>query len=364
MNLIFIIKGKLEKNVPIITLITVALGQKVNVSVICSSCEDKVMDLLVEKGARIHCSSHKTYGPSVMKKVLDWFFVRKEFNKILKEIYITGDLIYLGSLDTALAMGKKMLKYKYILHIRELYDKYPLYLRLIKPYARVALNVIVPEYNRSVLLKQWLTLEKKPIVIPNKPNDHPETKYIKVYDEKIQDSLDWFKGKKIILYQGNISRDRGITNLVDAVLDCIDESYVMILMGTSHNKYVEELQERYPQLYHIDYVPAPFHLQVTSYAYLGLVSYDDSCLNNLYCAPNKTYEYCGFGIPVLGNDIPGLKYTIGDSGAGICVNFSNVNEVKRAIKEIEANYELYSCKSKEFFENTNLECLFNEMIKG
>ncbi|KAA6307134.1 hypothetical protein EZS27_041199, partial [termite gut metagenome] len=38
---------------------------------------------------------------------------------------------------------------------------------------------------------------------------------------------------------------------------------------------------------------------------IGIVSYAFDDLNHVFCAPNKTWEYTGFGIPMLGNNAPG-----------------------------------------------------------
>lgn len=361
-HLIFLIKGSLEKNVPIITQITVASEKGHCVSVICTNCDRRLRKILHHKGVNLYHSKHPVIGVPVIRKVMDWLGVRLQFYRILLKIYTPGDLLYIGSLDTALSMGKKLLKYDYILHIRELYDKYPHYLHLIKPYAQIAKVVVIPEYCRAAILKTWLCLKKPPLVIPNKPYEHPRVKNGYIHNKKARKIIEKLKGKKIILYQGNISRDRGLTNILKAISQCIDEQYALILMGVNHKNYVEEIKKECKGIYHIDYMAAPFHLEVTSHAHIGLVAYDESSLNNIFCAPNKIYEYSGFGIPVLGNDIPGLRYTIGNSGAGLCVNFSNPEEVKNAIYLFEERYGRYSKKAKEFFDHTDLGEIFDKML--
>ena len=32
-------------------------------------------------------------------------------------------------------------------------------------------------------------------------------------------------------------------------------------------------------------------------------------LNPLYCAPNKIFEYSKYGIPMISNDVPALRYS-------------------------------------------------------
>ena len=63
-------------------------------------------------------------------------------------------------------------------------------------------------------------------------------------------------------------------------------------------------------------------MEITSYARIGINFYRPNCLNKAFCAPNKIYEFSGFGIPIIGNDIPGLKNTIGLNNAGKCVRLN------------------------------------------
>lgn len=361
-SLIFMIKGDLERNVPIITQITLALDNNYRVSVICTACAQVLRDLLEGKGARIYESNHKSFGISVAKKATDWLGVRNHFNRILSNIYNDGDILYIGSLDTALAIGAGLLRYKYILHIRELYDTFPLYIKMIKPYAKAAAAVVVPEFCRASVLKCWLDLDKLPVILPNKPYEHPRKRFTTIYNEENRKMIEGMADKKIILYQGHISRDRCIGDMIEVIAKCVNDEYALVLMGKSHDNYIDELKHNYPNIYHIDYVPAPFHLQITSYAYIGLVTYDDACLNNLFCAPNKIYEYSGYGIPMIGRDIPGLRYTIGIGNAGVCVDFNDAEAVCSALKEIESNYDLYSANAELFYDSTNVSEVFQTMM--
>lgn len=81
------------------------------------------------------------------------------------------------------------------------------------------------------------------------------------------------------------------------------------------------MSEIYDKVIHIDSIPAPLHLEITSHATIGVVFYSDETLNKAFCAPNKIYEYSGFGIPAIANCIPGLINTIGKSGAAVCTDF-------------------------------------------
>jgi glycosyltransferase involved in cell wall biosynthesis len=102
-------------------------------------------------------------------------------------------------------------------------------------------------------------------------------------------------------------------------------------------------------LIHVEHVNAPTHLQLTSWASLGIVGYNHDSLNNLYCAPNKIYEYGSFGIPILANDVPGLTATVERYSAGVCAK-SDEDEVRRGLDRIECQYEVFSAGSRQLYD--------------
>lgn len=360
--MIFIIKGLLEKNVPIISQIRIAINKGMPTKVICTNCDERTNLMLTELGVTILCTNHKTIGPSYVKKISDWSLFRINAKRLLKRISTPDEIIYIGSVDTAIAYGKSLLKYNYIFHIRELYDKFPNYLIGMKKYAQNAKCVVVPEYCRANILKSWLKLDKLPLVIPNKPFNHPMKRGLDITDEKAEDIIRAVRNKKIFLYQGLLDEDRNMDAIAQALSKLNNDEYILMLMGKENPIMIEQLKNIYPNTYHINYVPAPFHLEITSHAHVGIVNYDDSSLNNIFCAPNKIFEYSGFGIPILGCNIPGLKYTIDYSNAGICVSFDDVETIIKSIEKIEKNYDYYSMNSLKFFNSIDLSEMFDEMI--
>jgi glycosyltransferase involved in cell wall biosynthesis len=130
--------------------------------------------------------------------------------------------------------------------------------------------------------------------------------------------------------------------------------YCVVLMGKGDNSYINELKLKYPQILHISFIAPPEHLYVTSWAHIAIVKYDFVVLNAIFCAPNKTWEYTGFGIPVLCHDIPGLQYTVGQYEAGVCTDMDDTEAIKSAIRKIDADYERYSQNATLFYESFDL----------
>ncbi len=253
------------------------------------------------------------------------------------------DLLWVIHENTAYEFKDALIGKKYLLSIYELNDHRRDFLDQIKPVIKSAQEVLVPEYNRACILRVWLQLDKTPTVIPNKPLNHPLKRNIpNSYQKQLE-------VKKIILYQGYINRSRNLDKVCEAVKDLSD--YCIVLMGKGDDDYINELKQKYPQIIHISFIAPPEHLYVTSWAHIAIVKYDFVVLNAIFCAPNKTWEYTGFGIPVLCHAIPGLQYTIGQYKAGICTDMDDTECIKSAIKEIDKHYDEYSNNALSYYNS-------------
>jgi glycosyltransferase involved in cell wall biosynthesis len=272
-------------------------------------------------------------------------FFKNHIPSIIKEGGF--DLVWIASAEAAVYLGRPIQGVKYIFSIYELYDVVPKVLKKITPIAQNATAVVVPEFNRAYMLRFWLALDSTPVIIPNKPVDVP-TPSLEVPVE-LQQLID----KKIILYQGHIIKDRNLDSLCEALSNMPD--YVLVLMGSSRDNYLEELKIRYSNILNIEFLPPPTHLKITSHAHIGIVTYDYTDLNQVYCAPNKIWEYSGYGVPMLANNIPGLIYTVGNAGAGCCIDMNDCEKIKDAIVKINLHYEEYSKASKKMFDSVNVK---------
>lgn len=61
--------------------------------------------------------------------------------------------------------------------------------------------------------------------------------------------------------------------------------------------------------------------------------------NYYYSKPIKVYEYMAAGLPYICSDFPEWRKVAEESGAGICVNPDNIQEIKEAIKMLLINRE-------------------------
>ena len=163
--------------------------------------------------------------------------------------------------------------------------------------------------------------------------------------------LEAVNGRKFVIYQG-IFQDYDYLKIVAEVLAKDFPDYCLVMMGIDRHNIVDKIKNINPNTIYSDYIPAPKHLEVTSNADLGLLFYNPDSLNKAFCAPNKIFEYSFFGLPILGNNIPGLENTIGRANAGECVEFEP-ESIRVAIHRLIENYEYYSGNAKTFYNSVD-----------
>ncbi len=289
---------------------------------------------------------------------------RRNVKALLKDKKQKGEqfLLWLESAHTVLALGSFVTNYLFILHILELHNEKKYQIRAISKVISDAAAVVMPEYNRAVFYQIWFKLSKRPFVLPNKPYFSLSNDNIKGLSEKYNNLLDIFNKSKVVLYQGHIGKGRDLTNYLKAVKELGDD-FRFVVLGKDYG-VVDQYKRILPSLIHINYIPAPDYLIFTRSAYIGVVSYVPDCLNNAFCAPNKIWECTNFGVPVIANDIPGLKYTIESSGAGVCVDDSDVNSIINGIIKVDKEHDLFSARARFFYESADNKTMISQIVKS
>lgn len=359
MKLILVHIGDIHLCPPIINMINILeeLGVKTTVITTQSSnIIDKDFKYVKFEKININYENNK----NILKKASLLFFYRRKIWSLINQIYSNESIIWCSTNVSLKYLGNKILEYKYVLHLMELSENLRYYYKL--PFIELnkmkignsALAIVVPEYNRAHIIKAWWNLNNLPLLFHNKP-------YLnKVIDKKsfISDNnaskiMKLIDGRKIVLYQGILNnQERPLANYVKAI-EKLGSNYAFVIMSNGENIYESIKSENY---YFIPFVKPPLHLEITSHAYIGVLSYyaskqHYSDLNAVYCAPNKIFEYSMFGIPMIGNDIPGLKYSFEHYNSGLCVDDLSVNNICKSIEYIENNYDIMSKGSKKYYDS-------------
>lgn len=370
MNIIVVFIGSVENYPPVINLVQTLNEIDINVTLITNYLKKETarvfpqrvtIETLNEDYAQKHCLLYKFYRI---------FKIRKKIWPKIERYYNSDSLIWVVTDTTLIHLGKKILKKKYNFQMMELaekvyyYSRYKLFKINIKKYSQRAKKVIVCEYNRAHITKAWWELNDVPVILPNKPyntlvleknNRIEHSKEASVLIKKLKD-------KKIILYQGTLGPERPLLEYIKAV-QLLGDEYVFIIMSEAANEYEQYVGNNF---YYIPFIAPPYHLEITSHAYIGVLSYVPtegtgySTLNSLYCAPNKLFEYSMFGIPMISNDNPALKTLFQEYKMGIASTRFTAEEIAGNILEIKKNYEEKSENAKKYFDSVNIE----EIVKS
>ena len=128
---------------------------------------------------------------------------------------------------------------------------------------------------------------------------------------------------RVLLYQGGFARHRGLELLIKAAAD-LPEPWVLVMMGWGNIEGdLKALAARLdPHGRRIRFIPPAPHADLkawTSGGDLGVIPYENTCLNHWYCSPNKLWEYPIAGVPMLVSPFPELKAVIEAHGVGECL---------------------------------------------
>lgn len=223
--------------------------------------------------------------------------------------------------------------------------------------ARKALLTVVPEYNRSHIVKAYYALSHMPEIIPNKPLDHPRQKNLHISDPTIAEKIAQIRenDQKIVMYMGILSNERPLEPIIEAIEQT--EGYVLAVLG-GRTPYLDRLEKTMAgRFVYLGSVKPPHHLEVASHADVTYISYvaNNHSINAVFCAPNKVYEFAGFGIPMLCNDNPGLKYTVEFNGMGVCVPELTTPQITAALKNIDANSAAMGEAANSYYDSESVE---------
>jgi len=115
--------------------------------------------------------------------------------------------------------------------------------------------------------------------------------------------------QKILLFQGGFAPHRGLHQLIDAAPK-LPSDWTLVLMGwgglETELRALASQQARAGECQAVVFLPGVPQQELqqwTAGATLGVIPYENTGLNHLYCTPNKLWEYPAAGVPVLASDL-------------------------------------------------------------
>ncbi|MBX3596015.1 MAG: glycosyltransferase family 4 protein [Rhizobiaceae bacterium] len=142
------------------------------------------------------------------------------------------------------------------------------------------------------------------------------------YDGRLHNAAGLPQTQKILLFQGGFAEYRGLDALMRAV-PSIPRDWSVVAMGWGKLKSEldrvakeAEAADRPPALVVIPPAAHDELVEWTAGATLGIIPYENVCLNHLYCTPNKLWEYPNAGVPILATDVVEMAEMINQWGTG------------------------------------------------
>lgn len=370
MHHIIVFNHDLKMYPPILSIIysLLRLGDSVCYVGCCS--DEGISARLRAAGVDVYEAIENRVDDNAFVKVFKLLLFRRRVNAYLSKVASANTLVWVLGNENSWILHKIVYKYRSVLYLFEfprlsVNARY----RLLAPTVnyrklmRAAYRVVCSEYNRAHITQAYFGLARVPDVVPNKPAIP--------LDGGAQVSRAVWEGdrRKVVLYQGIFNwPERRLEELCESAA-YLSEQYVIVAIGPE-SEYKKQLKGRYESkdVQFLSFMPPPSHLVITSTASIGFISYFpepgsiESCLNTLYCAPNKIYEYSRFGIPMIANDVPAIAHLFNKFGAGICVRDFSPLGIAQAIREIEANYESFSAGALRLYASVDFDALISEIV--
>lgn len=170
---------------------------------------------------------------------------------------------------------------------------------------------------------------KKPAVVLNTP-PYKEIEKKNIFRE----TLGIKENQTIFLYQGGLSKGRGIEILLEAFKSIDNKNAVIVFMGygTLEN-LIQKISKEYKNIYFHKAVSPDVLLDYTSSADFGFLFYENTCLNHYYCSPNKMFEYLMAEIPVIVSNLYEMKRLVEFNKIGTVAKENSPEGLKEAIEE-------------------------------
>lgn len=299
-------------------------------------------------------------------------FLFRTVRKKVKYYMRDSEYLWTTSDSSIIAIKKLALNYKNIFQLMELTEYGVMLNGKIKirfdKIAQKSWKTVVPEINRAYIQKAWWNLSKPSYVLPNKPYS---LDYGKI-DAELEVAINIMKNenRKIILYLGGLHSDRNFETYAKAISKM--DGYVLYIVGKAFSGdpsvLINKLTNDYGAVY-LGFFKPPKHLALVNNAHIGLLPYmtaktvSTSVLNALYCAPNKIWEYAGFGVPMVGSDVLGLKLPFEQWNIGRCCDLNDEDSIIKAIEEVDKNHDEMSKNCYKFYDSVDLEKIVSEILE-
>ena len=247
-----------------------------------------------------------------------------------------------------------------VAHMHEMYDDKMVPRFLMRYGAHLAHVVVCPEINRQWIIKIKTKSNALFLCVPNRPSclllsaaedrSDPDLKELFCNAGGSEDC------SRFIVYQGTMMPGRALPGIISAFKQIDFKNTGLIMLGgengEAYRANLQKLSSSDNRIVFLPRLPPPRHLEITRQCVGGILLYEPTSLNNLYCAPNKIYEYASYGLDMLLPDFPGMaclnrQYHIGH----LCDPLSESSIRNGLLKLLSADRAIARANAAKFLES-------------
>jgi len=144
---------------------------------------------------------------------------------------------------------------------------------------------------------------------------------------------------RVVLYEGVLVEGRHLENVARSAA-FLPSNVVVVLMGRGSRRWVKQYEETISGELasgRVFLLPAVPHEELLSYvvdADVGVIIYDGSVRNNLYCEPGKLSDYIFADVPVVAPPFPTIQPIIEGYGIGVCFESPSPEKIAESINAV------------------------------
>jgi glycosyltransferase involved in cell wall biosynthesis len=258
--------------------------------------------------------------------------------RLRAEVYHAHDLV---TLPVAWASAR-LQRARVVYDAHELFTEIARLGRVSRVAFRILERLLIGRADRVITVNDSIAAElerrygvRRPVVVMNCPPVEGQ-RLPRGATSGLRDRVGLGADVPIVLFQGMFMPHRGLENLVRATSRF--RRAHLVFMGWGPLRPALEEQARQgglaERVHFTDGVPLADLLQFTAGADLGAIPYRNVGLNNYYTSPNKLFEYCAAGVPVVASRLPELVKVVEGYGAGLTFDPESPDDIAAAVNAL------------------------------
>ncbi|MCT7586733.1 glycosyltransferase family 4 protein [Aliarcobacter butzleri] len=211
-----------------------------------------------------------------------------------------------------------------------------------KFFAKRAIKIITVSDSIQTYLEDYFDVKSIEVI-----RNIPSYTHIGQYD-LFREKYNLSEDIRICLYQGLISKTRGVDLIVKAALEVCKKNDNVVFFFLGDGPYLEELKQLVidsnleDKIYILGKIDQNELLKYTMSADIGVHAISNTCLNHEYCLPNKVFEYIHAHVVLVVTNLLELSKFVEENQVGITFEDNDAKSLEESLNKILGDDELYN----------------------